>query len=168
MNKASTILSLSTLVIALNCNDVTLAATIVDIDGTSYKVFTVEGKFEDLEDMLRMQPWWGDQGTATTVAIEVGDSLGLPNSDSRDFDYGPLFAFGTGGTSGDRTTEAVALAPEFPNRDPETNIQRFGLSPSRHNGTWAKAEPIPEPLTILGVATAIAFGTSFKRQINKK
>ena len=28
-------------------------------------------------------------------------------------------------------------------------------------------EPVPEPLTILGASTAVAFGTNFKRKLTK-
>ncbi len=40
-----------------------------------------------------------------------------------------------------------------------------GTSPEIRSGTWT-AQPIPEPLTILGAGMAIGFGTLFKKSLN--
>jgi hypothetical protein len=47
------------------------------------------------------------------------------------------------------------------------NAVRIFHNPNGHNQVTAAAS-VPEPLTILGTATAVGFGAFFKRQINKK
>ncbi len=50
--------------------------------------------------------------------------------------------------------------------DPSFDIDGQETTDKAINGIWT-AEAVPEPLTILGVGTALTFGTGFKRRLAK-
>ena len=78
------------------------------------------------------------QGTLTTIAFNVFPEL--INDGASDFDI----------EIGSATIGGVDFTSEFSPSSQEVEVQ------------------VPEPLTILGTATAAGFGAFFKRQINKK
>lgn len=164
MNKTFGLLVGATLAIALNPINPASAATI-KLDGKSYEVKTITGKFNDLKDKLQKQPWWNSSNTAKEAATMVKGELGKPNDvGGGEKNAGPAFAYGTGGTSGDRTIQTFLFAPDLPNANSD-GVIGVNFSPTRFNGTWAVV--VPEPLTLLGTITAGTMFTAFKLKANK-
>lgn len=101
-------------------------------------------------------------GATTTVSpsSSSGDSFGINGSD--DFLFTPQ-----GYTSGDQLNGSMTFN--------NTTLLELGLTPgTTYVWTWGSGDnadsytlnvAVPEPLTILGAGTAIAFGTGFKRKL---
>lgn len=163
----------SSLISALSSFDSVCAATLnVTLDNTTYNLETQSGKFEDYQTAITSTAWWGNSNLAKDLAVAVGDQLGEQGNNAPNFafvyssfldesngqtkvDYWYLFKGGleTGST-------------------PITSNTTWVISPSVTSSAATSPENIPtsavpEPLTVLGALTAIAFGVAFKRHAAK-
>ena len=133
------------------------SALTITLDSINYEITTITGTYGDLQTDLETQPWWGFTALAESGADQVGDGLGFPNG------LGPYFGY-------ERTTLSTR-GWAFDSEDNDAiGIGVFdpgGFSESR---TWAivdQSTSVPEPSTIIGLGTliAFAFGTDFKRKL---
>ena len=127
----------------------------ITLNNVNYELTTIQGSFEDNQALLTSQPWWGSGSDAVSAANQVGGSLGFPNNSSGP--RSPNFAFANNffvvQNIGTRSNNNIQLV---------NNLVEQDLVYAVTEGT-----PIPEPLTILGAGTAIAFGAGFKRKLAK-
>lgn len=153
----------------LSCLEATHAATIVNVNfgGVDYAVTTIQGSYDDLKDQLQEMPWWGTEfAYAYSFASTIGGALGTPNRIGGMLS-GPLFSYSEMYSS----VNFNFWYPEVPFASP-AGVTSFMLYPyeSSQSYTWAITSTpaaVPEPLTMLGAATAIGFGANFKRRLAK-
>jgi hypothetical protein len=129
------------------------SAVTIELGGTNYEITTISGTFDDNQSSLEMQPWWGSQTVAEEAAGLVGTELGTPNFGNT---AGAFFAYAA-------TSSLLFL---------ESSEPSYPLNswPSDREATFAVAEEVsqvPEPSTILGIATALGFGSLFKGKNTK-
>ncbi len=100
-------------------------------------------EFNMFQTELESTPWWQDQAFAFEVAQawDTGDRL-------------DLFVWDTPTSNGYYAHDFSLIADNsLPGRNYAFAVQQTAT--------------VPEPLTILGAATAVAFGTGFKRKLGK-
>ncbi|ACK70502.1 hypothetical protein PCC7424_2075 [Gloeothece citriformis PCC 7424] len=152
-------------------------AAIFTVNGTQYDITTVTGSFNQLQSQLESQVWWGNTTLAMDFASTVGSSLGKPNLLGLNL-VSPLFAYNTILQSiplrpSVRQTLAVGAVEQELLGSTVTLVNTYPSLSSSISYTWAIAtevpeEPVPEPLTILGVSTVVGFGAAFKRKTQSK
>ncbi|SMX42166.1 VPLPA-CTERM sorting domain-containing protein [Actibacterium lipolyticum] len=88
----------SAVVIGLAVVGTPASAVTVEHGGVSYDFSTVEGTFNDNQELLESQFWWGNYRLSENLAHEIGVTLGLPYTAYGE-PFGPLFANGPTGTN---------------------------------------------------------------------
>lgn len=120
-----------------------------------YEITTETGTFNSFSN-LTTNFWWGNSTKARSVAISVGNSLGLPNYAGL---YSPYFAYSSDGVSNVLSYDVNA-----------TGILYSSSShPQFYAGTYAIATPVaanvPEPDGIVGTLVAIGTGLVVRRKL---
>ena len=119
-------------------------AVLISTSAGDFEVTTVAGSFEDFEDLLTSQVWWGDQDLALEFAGQ--NLMGLPISGS----LGPFFV-----TLFDIETDLVEGAVWI---EDQLRAAGFSTSPDNSRAIFAIAErvSVPEPgtLALLGIGLA--------------
>jgi len=67
-----------------------LSVSVTTASNETWEISVLSGSFAANENLLKLQPWWGDETLAQELADLVKDDLGLPNSNSL---VGPAFAY---------------------------------------------------------------------------
>ena len=154
----------------------------LNVSGTLYDVKFEFGDFEDVFGSPSANDFFFDQnpGTAFEAAVAISEALGTvyattsirPGAAGKrdDFLVADSIGFNNNfinvfedGNSGLNTDNIVSSlgAVSLP------MSENFIIRPWAVFTVNTNVAPIPEPLTILGAGTAIAFGTGFKRKLGK-
>jgi hypothetical protein len=143
------------------------SAVIFNYGGTSYDVTTKTGTFYSLSNEFITAPTnslWGNPTLSEGLAREVRGAFGLNL-----YGEGPYFSYeytphvpGTGMFDYNNSYVAFEIG-SFP----YYVVYSAQVAPN-WQVTYAKATPVPEPLTILGSVTGTGFVAIFNRIKNKK
>ncbi len=133
----------------------TVSAVTITLDEINYEITTIEGTFNDNETLLRSQPWFGSFDLSREATSLVGGAFDFPNI------IGPIFLTNiTGPSFGyifNSSTERPTTISFQGNFKESTNL--FAIA--------TEAEPVPEPLTILGTLIAGGIGVAMKKRRNQ-
>ena len=150
-------------------------AVTITLDGTKYDISMINGSFNDNQELLETQPWFGDQSLALEAASAVQFGLeafrvgqGIEGYDPT-FVFGPLFAYEV-----IQTSSAVGAAyytwmeEVLFNLMEETVVLELGVvEQTRFSYAIAnevESHDVPEPLTILGTITFGGFIAGMKKR----
>lgn len=147
--------ALTCLVVSMGLAVKPAQAAIFTVNGISYDINPIYTSYAQ----VTTTPWFGNQALALELANAVGYYFGTPNPA---FTTGPWFIVGLPDQVSSYYPSA-AMSAYF-------NGVRMIYSPA--NGTSHTfavgsivSSSVPEPLTILGAATAIGFGINFKKRL---
>ncbi len=141
-----------------------VSASTIILNGTDYEITTFNSN-EPLEKLME-QPWWGSSEKAELAALTLGDSLGLPNPLGI-HQQAPYFAYGVYEHPTNSVLAALQIQTFMPRIGGTFNSQTGINTDLNTFAIVAEKNTVPEPITILGAGTAIAFGAGFKRKIGK-
>jgi hypothetical protein len=149
----------------------------VNFNGSVYYVTTTVGNPVFPNFNIANTPWYQNVSIATYFAQAVGETFGLPNTNSPEGPAGAYFAFDIRTAVGPGEKPYILAAAILENGRVSNNFGLFTYFPSpEHPGppnpflpyTFAEITTLPEPLNILGAMAGLAFFATVSTAIKKK
>lgn len=136
------------------------AAVVVNVGGIAYDVTVLETFYNANTSLFQSppsghMPWWGDDLLASEFASQVYNALGS----GWDADYGPVFAH--------RASLGQVLGIAQSSSDP---LDQIDVTPGINTSVRyaIAASPVPGPLPLFGVATALGWSRQLRKRIQNR